>query len=135
MAMITWSDSLKVDIKVIDEQHKIWIGLINKLHEAMLQGKGKEILGEVYTELINYTIYHFDFEEKLFQQYGYKESLSHIQMHANLTQRVKDLKTEFEKGTFLITIDTMDFLNDWLYNHIMKPDKQYASFLKSKGVV
>jgi len=134
MAIIQWNENLSVGIDVFDRQHKKLIDLINQLNDAMSVGKGKDVLGKILTELINYTQYHFSAEEKLFGQYAYPEAQAHIREHVNLTQKATDLKKAFDSGKTIISVQTMDFLKDWLNNHILKTDKKYGPFLNSKGV-
>jgi hemerythrin len=73
MELIKWKDVFSVKVSEVDNQHKKLIGLINQLYDAMRVGKGREVLGSVLTELVNYTIYHFSTEERLFREYGYPE--------------------------------------------------------------
>ena len=47
MAIVTWNDSLSVNVTEIDEQHKKLVSMINELNEAMQQGKGKEVHGRL----------------------------------------------------------------------------------------
>jgi len=135
MALITWNENFSINIAEIDSQHKKLIELINELHEAMKVAKGKDVMGNILSELVNYTVYHFGTEEKLFQKHGYPEFVSHKKRHDDLTKQVKDTADKFNKGGNIITVDVMNFLKDWLQNHILTVDKRYAPFLSSKGVV
>jgi len=135
MALITWSENFSVNITEIDSQHKKLIALINELHEAMKVAKGKDVMGHILSELVNYTVYHFGTEEKLFQKYGYPEIVNHKKQHDDLTRQVMDTADKFNKGGNIITVEVMTFLKDWLQSHILRVDKRYAPFLNSKGVV
>ena len=44
MALLTWQDKYSVGIAQIDDQHKQLIIMINELNDAMLAGKGKDVL-------------------------------------------------------------------------------------------
>ncbi|MBI5307325.1 MAG: hemerythrin family protein [Planctomycetes bacterium] len=134
MAFITWNDGLSVNVKEIDAHHKKLIGLINQLHDSMLEGKGKEASGKILSALVDYTASHFTYEEKLFKQYGYPEYDAHRKDHEDLIRQVKDFKSQFDKGTLGLTLKLMTFLKDWLNNHILGTDKKYVVFLNSKGV-
>ncbi len=46
--------------------------------------------------------------------------------------QVVDFKTQFDEGKASLTMDLMNFLTDWLKNHIMKTDREYLAFLKEK---
>ncbi|MEI6437776.1 MAG: bacteriohemerythrin [Candidatus Omnitrophota bacterium] len=134
MAIIEWGITLKVGIEVVDDQHKKLIGLINQLYDAMLAGRGDQVLGEILTELVAYTVYHFKTEEDLFRQNSYREAPEHIREHAELVKKVSEFKAAFDGGNRALTVDMMTFLKDWLIKHIMGSDKRYAPFLNSKGI-
>lgn len=134
MALITWNEQLSVNIGKIDLQHKKLVELINRLCDAMQQGKGKEALGNVLSELKDYTVYHFNTEEKLFQEHGYPRYQLHKKEHDDLTKQVEELKDKFDKGDIMITIKVLNFLKDWLNQHITGSDKIYTPFLNSKGI-
>ena len=134
MPLIEWNQELAVGIEAIDKQHKRLVNLINMLHDSMKIGKGREVLGEVLNELTDYTVYHFDTEEKLMLKYEYPSYASHKKEHEKLTDQVKEIKTKFEEGDTVLTVEFMGFLRDWLSNHIVKVDKKYSDFLNSKGV-
>jgi hemerythrin len=134
MPIISWSDALSVNIKEIDSQHQRLIEFVNRLHDSMKAGKGNAVLGPILSDLIKYTEFHFSTEEKYFQKYVYPEYLQHKKQHDELTQKAKDLKASFEKGKLNISIEVMNFLKEWLQNHILGSDKKYAPFLLAKGL-
>ena len=108
--------------------------MINNLHDAMKERKGKEVLGPIIDDMIEYTITHFTREEKLFAQHGYAEGVRHAGVHKALTQQVLDLKTKLDNGTGVLPVEVMSFMKTWLTSHIMAEDRKYAPFLKSKGM-
>ena len=55
MALIQWSPDYSVKVGEIDQQHQKLITMINELNDAMLKGKGKEILSKIIDGLISYT--------------------------------------------------------------------------------
>ncbi|AFN73859.1 Hemerythrin HHE cation binding region [Melioribacter roseus P3M-2] len=134
MPLFRWTDSYSVNIKSIDEQHKKLLDIINELHEAMKAGKGKEALNKIFNELVDYTRTHFSFEEKLMEKYGYSESALHKQTHQNLIKQLNELKENYEKGNTNLSINVMNFLQDWLIGHIQGSDKKYTAHLNAKGV-
>lgn len=134
MAIINWSEALSVEITEIDQQHQRLIDLINKLHDSMKAGQGNAKVGEILSELTAYTRFHFNIEEKYFQQYGYPEHARHKAAHDELTRKVKALEEEHRAGKITITIEVMNFLRDWVSTHILKADKMYAPFLRDRGL-
>jgi len=134
MAIMKWNDSMKIGVDASDKQHIKVLDLINQLHDAMSVGKGRDVIGKILNDLVDYTFEHFSAEEKLFKKYGYPDAKSHIQQHAYLTQKTIELKNKLENGKTMITVEMLNFLKDWWGGHIMKVDKLYGPFLNSKGV-
>lgn len=134
MAMITWSDTLSVNVGEIDTQHKKLVVMINELYEAMKVGKGKEVTGKILVGLVSYTATHFNQEEKYFTKFGYPDADNHKKEHAAFVKKVTDFKNEFETGKVTLTIEVMNFLSDWLFKHIKITDKKYSKFFNEKGL-
>ncbi len=134
MALITWSNMLSTGVSEQDAQHKKLIDLINQLNDAMQAGHGADVLGKVLNELVNYTVFHFGYEEKLMAQHKYEDSPAHKAEHAKFVQTAGDLKKKFDSGNAVISVEIMNFLRDWLTSHIMKTDKKLGQALNKLGV-
>jgi len=134
MALIEWGPKYQTGIKSIDSQHEKLVGYINDLHEAMLAGKGGEVVEKILQLLIDYTETHFNYEEKLFEVHEYTKEKEHRRLHSLLVQDIKDFKAKFENGETELTEELMEFLKDWLENHILIEDVKYVNELSSKGV-
>lgn len=135
MALVAWSEQLSVGVVSIDEQHKKLVSLLNQLHDGMLSGKGRDALGAVLKGLIDYTRTHFKYEEDLFARTGYPDAASHKRDHTDLVQRVIEIQQKYNtSGPSALTIPVMNFLKDWLTNHIQGSDRRYAPHLSAKGV-
>jgi hemerythrin-like metal-binding protein len=117
-----------------DTQHKKLIDLINQLNDAMQAGHSADVLGKVLTELVNYTVLHFSYEEKLMAQHKYEDTPAHKAEHAKFVATAGDLKKKFDAGNAVISVEIMNFLRDWLTNHIMKTDKKLGQALNKLGV-
>lgn len=134
MELFIWNDKYSVNIKQIDEQHKTLINLINDLATAMKAGKGKDTLGIVIGRLIDYTKTHFATEEVLMKEYKYPEESGHKKTHEDFVFKVVDVHTKFQSGNLFLSTEVLQFLQDWLINHIGAVDKKFGAFLNSKGL-
>lgn len=134
MAIIQWSEKYSVGISQIDDQHRSLINSLNLLHDAMKQGKGKDVIDEILNFLANYTVEHFNTEEKLMTTYKYPGYLVHKKEHDDLVAKVKDYKQKLKEGKVIISSEILQFLSDWLNNHILKNDMAYKDFFLEKGV-
>jgi len=135
MALIEWNQSLRVDIQQFDDQHRQLVAMVNRLHQAIKDGQGADLLDEILAGLLEYTRVHFTAEEALMEQYGYPDYQLHKQAHVDLVRQVEDIYTQFKNGKQLQPISIMQFLVNWLTSHIKGEDKKYTAFFQSKGIV
>lgn len=127
-----WTPKLMLGVPKIDEQHKELVRLINKLHRAMKSGVGAGAAAEILTELSDYTVYHFGFEEKAFEEFGYPETDEHKKYHKHFVDKVVSFQKDFEGNRAGLSMDLMLFLTNWLKEHIMKQDKAYVPYIGDK---
>ena len=64
MEKIIWNDSFSVKVMEIDDQHKKLIRLINRLGDIDASKVNSETVSEIFTEMTQYTQFHFGTEEK-----------------------------------------------------------------------
>lgn len=134
MGFLDWQDSYNLGISEIDNQHKKLVSLIVKLYDAMSQAKANDVVGPILNELLMYTRTHFTTEEKYFEQFGYADTANHKLEHEKFVAKVKDFKDKFDSGKVGISIQLMNFLKDWLLNHILKTDKNYVACFQQNGL-
>jgi len=134
MALMPWKDEYSVKIGAIDEQHKKLVDLLNQVHEATLAGRGKLVVGNILSELLTYTKVHFAAEEELMKKHAYPELNSHRAEHDELVRKVEEFKQKHAAGRVTMSVEIMQFLMDWLTEHILGVDKRYSAFLNGKGV-
>jgi hemerythrin len=134
MPIIVWNDTLSVQVAEIDRQHQKLVDMINGLHEAMLGGKSKDVLGTLVAELAGYATTHFGTEEAYFQKFGYPQAAAHKKEHAGFVKKVSDFQSDFAQGRLMLSMDVMNFLKDWLVNHIQGTDQKYSAFFHAQGL-
>ena len=136
MPLMTWTEKLSVGVGVLDEDHKRLVAMVNELYDSMQAGHGKETLGRILHDLVEYTTVHFAREEKFFAQTGYSAAAAHKQEHDTLTQQVLDVQHKYMAGaSAALSIDVLRFLKSWLINHIQGSDQKYRPHLNGKGIV
>lgn len=128
MNLIEWNKDYSVGIEKFDNEHKKLIEIINKLNEAMRTGKSREVLNDIISSLIKYTQTHFKSEEDFFKSANYPEAQSHANYHRAFVLKVAEFEKKFNSNQVGLGVDVMNFLKDWLINHIQKEDKKYSSY-------
>lgn len=131
---LEWKNEYSVGISSIDQQHKKLINLINQLQTAVKYSTGEEFEREALDELVKYTKTHFTYEEGLMEQNGYPDFEPHKSQHVRMIKKVEEVLAEYERDRDTAMTNALDFLREWLINHINGTDKEYSSFLIGKGV-
>jgi len=136
--IIKWRPEYSCYDKTIDEQHMKMIDMINEMNELSQYDEHidryDKIL-EVFSGLKDYAVYHFGYEEKMFEEHDYDSFNTKIQIleHKSFVNKIKsiDLYELDEKQNETIS-DVLDFLSKWLDHHILQIDKKFGEFLKEK---
>ena len=135
MSLMEWTERMSVGVSQFDNEHKKLVQLINDLFDAVQAGRGREALGKVLDELIDYTKTHFANEEHYLKKFEFPGLDAHKQEHDALTKQVVDIQRKYHAGaTAMLSMEVMSFLKNWLVKHIQGTDAQYTRFLNEKGV-
>jgi len=132
--MFQWKPEYSVHIASIDGQHQNLFRLGGELYASMSAGQGKASLSKILARLVQYTAVHFAHEERLMLLHGYPDFAAHQAEHQALTKRVLELQSEFEAGRVTISVQLLNFLKDWLRQHIAGSDQKYVPYLTGKAV-
>lgn len=125
---------MAVGIDEIDAQHMQLVQLINGLHDHIVADDAMETMEKVLDRVIEYTAFHFKTEEGLMNKHGYPESDAHIEEHRKLVSNALKLQKIFGSGAGAFTMDTIAFLQDWLWHHIDQSDKMLGKYLAANGL-
>lgn len=135
-AFFEWSDAISVGITEIDDQHKVLIGILNRLFVAVAQRTSNDIIIEILDSLIDYTKTHFELEEKLLEEAGYEplKLASHKEQHRAFIDKVSAVASKHLVDGKSISFELVHFLKRWLSDHILVTDKAYATVLTATGI-
>ncbi len=134
MPLIKWTESMSVGVAELDGQHQALVALLNRFHDQMMAGRGREGLEQVLDELLRYTEVHFAAEERLFLEHGYPHAISHQAKHAAFSAKVHALCDDVAAGKRFVSLTALNLLRDWLDEHIMNEDMAYKAFFAARGV-
>lgn len=129
VSLVQWSDAMSVGNLHIDEQHKILIDTINQLASAESQND-RPVIAMIIDELVSYAAFHFQFEEQLIAGCGYPQLEQHRHTHQGFVNWVTRVRDEFlYHRRAHVGERILNFLRDWLRDHILGEDMLYCSYI------
>lgn len=139
MAFVQWSDTLKLGVPAMDADHRQLLELTNDFLAAAEDQARFGRLAEILGALITRTRAHFTAEEMLLDRNSYPHLAGHKAEHARLlneAQMLHDRFIAFEQGGApepdgigTLVLETADYLQRWLIDHIIADDRPYRPFL------
>lgn len=133
MSFINFSDTEKVFVSVIDNQHKTLVDTINKIHSSKMKNDKESILNNLNVLIENIET-HFETEERLMKEFHYPGYISHKLEHDRFYNQIIISTDKFNKGEIDFSTDQLDSLKRWFFNHLDLNDKKCGAFLRSKGI-
>ncbi|NWJ41997.1 MAG: hemerythrin family protein [Geothrix sp.] len=134
MARMEWRPTLEVGHGQIDAEHRTLVDALNRLHDAVEEGRGQEEVLRVLSFLRDYTVTHFQSEESLMIAHRYPGLAAHVAAHARLVTRVSDLLAALRSGRTEVVEAVQAFLGAWLVEHIQVMDKEFGWYLRGRGL-
>jgi hemerythrin len=123
--IITWTPEMSVGVSELDADHRILVGLINKLSDAQ-DVNDAAVIESVLDSLAIYVDEHFQREEAYMESVGCLHLQEHRQKHRALTAQVEQIRLDFFLGNRdCLGEHTLAFLKEWLRQHILIEDMQY----------
>jgi len=128
--LIAWSNKLACGVKIIDDQHKGLVDLINEMYNHA-SGNGlqeHDYFNRVIKEVVNYVKVHFSTEEKIMSATKFPGFADHKKEHETFIRTVVDNIHDYEAGKRHTLSTFARFLRDWVLSHIAMIDKQYFEY-------
>lgn len=134
---ITWSTELETGIRAIDRQHEELIGMLNELDDAHLAGHSPHLLDDVLQRLAGYIAFHFSTEEALLTTLPESDAHAgeHLLQHRCFIEQIAALRQTAGRDGRQAMSELLAYLNGWLYEHILKTDRQLGALLNGRAAV
>ncbi len=132
--LIKWNENYSIDLNIIDQQHKKWIDFINILYLSFKNEASISEINENILKLLDYTDYHFGFEEKYLEDFKCGNFEAHKHEHEQFIAKIKEYQNMIENGEYNAVYALIVYLNGWVLNHIQNDDKDYVDCFKLNGL-
>ena len=130
--LIKWSSTFSVGVKVIDDQHKGLLNLVNDLFNHVVGDDDAEraYFKDVIQQAVDYVKVHFTTEEKIMTGTNFPGYADHKKAHDVFVLTVIEKVRDYEMGRRLTLVEFTKFLKEWILTHIAIMDKQYFGYFK-----
>lgn len=128
-----WSKAIETGIRVIDMDHRSLVDVVNQMHAKWMDGHFEQAVPGLMGSLLDYCTEHFFREEKIMEEYGYPDLRMHKERHRGIRRFVFALRVVATEHPHRIDPQkTLNFLQDWLVNHIGKSDMDYVGHIRER---
>ena len=121
-------------VGVIDAEHRVQMGLVVALADAIRQGHDKPDQDRLLDELVTFTREHFGAEQQLMHQHDYPEHAVHAREHEELIDRIEALRQVCDAGNDAVTLRAIGQMEGWLLDHIHGSDNRLGRYLADRAV-
>lgn len=130
---MTWDAQYELGIEDIDFQHHLFLNLINRLSDEIINCADADYRLSLISELNAYARFHFISEENMMRRENYPRLAEHRKQHRDLIDQLS------AKQNLLVIRDSakeadalIGFLVDWFVNHTTCEDRLFADYLHAK---
>lgn len=129
---ISFDDSLITGNNTIDSQHRELIDKVKTFVDACENGDAKVKAIKMLDYLEEYTIFHFDAEEKLMKDVSYPGLANHHEKHEEFKKSISSLREfldEIDGPNDQFMLAVKENVVEWLFGHIKTFDRSIAEFI------
>jgi hemerythrin len=130
--LVSWSPTFSVGVKLIDDQHKGLLNLVNDLFNHVIGDEAQErvYFQKVIQQAVQYVKVHFATEEKIMLHTDFPGYAEHKKAHDAFVLTVIENVRDFEAGKKFSLSGFTKFLKEWILTHIAIMDKQYFAYFR-----
>ena len=130
-----WHSSYSVENSTIDDEHmqilQVYKELINLVEN---NNNDRQVFASILSKLTDFSLYHFKNEEKYMLNMDYPKFKEHKELHREYIYQVAMYNTELLSVNPPKLIDIINFVKNWLDNHILKEDIKYEQFKNERKI-
>jgi len=120
MTKITWKPEYETGCKLLDDDHKHILELINECGDHELD------LHEFLHEILMFVQKHFKHEEEILRSHEFENIDEHIEQHEELLAQVASIAVRYQ----FTAKELEEFLSNWVTKHILTHDMAFKPLFK-----
>jgi hemerythrin len=127
---IVWKDEYSIGENELDGHHKKMFEIINVLYELSVGRASREETDRIIQDVSAYAQYHFSAEEETLEKVGYPQLDRQASAHRAFSRRLDEHRRLLFASPGALSQEMLQFLKEWWLNHILRMDRDYASYVK-----
>jgi hemerythrin len=143
---VVWQEKMSIGNKIIDDEHKYLICLINSVEIALKLEDHSKVMMMLFDQLEEYTSTHFRQEEMLQLKIEYPHYNEHKLEHNKILNKMKSLKERYleslkapagtaeaelaAKAGEDVEHEIVKLLRGWILEHLLKTDMKMKRHLE-----
>ncbi len=135
MQKIEWKKDFELDIKIIDEQHKKLVTIINELLDVIqTEPINEKMILTSIDDVKKYSTEHFATEEGYMKEFSCNNTDSHIEVHDQFVNKLTAIENKINEAGTSMAFELIDFLIHWFVTHEAEFDKKFVKCFKNNGL-
>ncbi len=130
---VAWDPTISVHVEEIDAQHRELFSIINRI--ADLYESGSLDAYPVLQDLVQYLTGHFHSENVVMSKILYPHFVEHSRSHERFIDKMQEFLKGYEAKDEKLIFNMLTYCRDWLYNHTLKADMNYAEHMVRTGML
>ena len=132
MEFMEWTEKYSVGNALVDAYHHIFFQMVNEYRGALAQ-QAPPAMEERIAFLVDYTLMHFDSEEKLMERVSYPDVDAHKVQHTLFREKMLELQKRYREDSGAVSAEEVLYLiQDWFSHHILGTDMEFKPFVQDK---
>ena len=129
MEFVEWTEQYSVGNPLVDAYHHIFFQMVDEFRTALGE-QSSQAMEERIGFLVDYTLMHFDSEEKLMEKAGYPDLEPHKEQHHQFRDQMLALQAKYRADPGAVEAEQVLLLvQDWFAHHILGTDMQFKPYL------
>jgi hemerythrin-like metal-binding protein/PAS domain S-box-containing protein len=131
--LLSFEDN-RIGLNIIDTQTRKWIEAINKLYGDFKRKSAPKVVLQSLDEMIDYTGYHFGFEEKYLKDFNYPRYDEFKLTHDQFIGTLQANRSNYANGESISLIKIIIFIKSWMASYRSMLDEDFVRMFKANGL-
>jgi|GEM_PF-2333536 len=128
--LLVWNNRCSLSDGALNREHKELFDALNAVQDAVLNDEGRSEIGAHLIRLALATHKHFISEQARMASARYPGLPLHTLKHEQLLEELDRFIVRYDYEGMILDDHSLNFLRDWLLDHLQTMDLSYAVWLK-----